>query len=187
MNYEKLWVKKYLYPIVEKGIIGKCSNQRTIGLIVNTSKALLKIIAKQIQKNIIWRRGEGRRTGMLCRKERSRRTDCQYHKYHRKMQNMPLYICFMDYTKAFDYERNRSVGYHDKNGFSSAHHPFFAKFLSASTGKVQHPWRRGRQTKTWCQDCTIVGMAAASNLVEDREGWHAIIRISAGQTHANRF
>uniref|UniRef100_H2YG38 Endonuclease/exonuclease/phosphatase domain-containing protein n=1 Tax=Ciona savignyi TaxID=51511 RepID=H2YG38_CIOSA len=95
------WVKSVFVPI-EKGDTLQCTNNRTIALINHSSKILLKILAKGMlgkmeteiaKEQAGFKAGTGTRNQILNLKmviEKSRE------------HNRDLFICFVDYTKAFD-------------------------------------------------------------------------------------
>ncbi|XP_063613942.1 uncharacterized protein LOC134787155 [Penaeus indicus] len=96
------WIKSVFVPIPKKGDTQQCSNNRTIALISHSSKILLKIIADRMQmklkaeiaeEQVGFKRGTGTRNQilnlkMIIEKNREHSED--------------LYLCFIDYTKAFD-------------------------------------------------------------------------------------
>ena len=96
------WVKSVFIPIPKKGDTLRCNNNRTIALISHSSKILLKIIAGRMKNKLKeeiadeqmgFRPGLGTRNQilnlkMVIEKNRERGKD--------------LFLCFIDYTKAFD-------------------------------------------------------------------------------------
>ena len=100
------WKRSVFIPIPKKGNAKECSNYRTIALISNASKVMLKILQARLQQYVNceipnvqagFRKGRGTRdqiTSIRWIIEKAR-----------KFQKS-IYCCFIDYAKAFDY-----VGY----------------------------------------------------------------------------
>ena len=96
------WKKSVYVPIYEKGDKQECGNYRTIALISHASKVLLRIIQRRLEVFLIpelpieqagFRRGRGTRDHIanlrwMMEKAREHQRD--------------LYMCFIDYKKAFD-------------------------------------------------------------------------------------
>ena len=96
------WVKSVFVPIPKKGDTLQCTNNRTIVLISHSSKILLKIIAKRMhwkmkadiaEEQAGFRAGRGTRNQILNLKMVIEK-NCEH--------NKDLFLCFVDYTKAFD-------------------------------------------------------------------------------------
>ena len=96
------WMNSVFVPIPKKGDTMQCTNHRTIALISHSSKILLKIIAKRIENKLKeeiaeeqagFRPGTGTRNQILNLK-------MVIEKNPRTWKN--LFLCFIDYTKAFD-------------------------------------------------------------------------------------
>ena len=96
------WMKSVYVPIYQKGDKQECGNYRTIALSSHASKVLLRIIQRRLEVFIIpelpieqagFRRGRGTRDHIanlrwMMEKAREHQRD--------------LYMCFVDYNKAFD-------------------------------------------------------------------------------------
>lgn len=98
-----------LYSFAKKGNLKECSNHRTISLIVHASKVLLKIIARRIERQYGLEMAEeqagfveGKGTREQIVNIRTIMEKCRGH-------NMSLYLCFIDYTKAFDCVRHTDL------------------------------------------------------------------------------
>ncbi|XP_042864337.1 uncharacterized protein LOC122248391 [Penaeus japonicus] len=117
------WGESVFVPIPKKGDTLKCSNNRTISLISHSSKILLKIMAKRMANKLNeeiadeqagFRPGKGTRDQilnlkMILEKNRERGID--------------VFLCFIDYTKAFDTARAHiSYGTTWVLGFSTSCH-----------------------------------------------------------------
>ena len=96
------WCRAVFLPIYKKGSKEECNNHRTISLIVHASKILLKIIVNRIKIKYSTEISEeqagfveGRGTREHVVNVRQVMEKCRGH-------NIPLYMCFIDYSKAFD-------------------------------------------------------------------------------------
>ena len=96
------WKRSIYIPLPKKGDTRICSNNRTIALISHTSKILLKIIQKRIEpymereianEQAGFRKGRGTRDHI----NNIRWIQEKCHEF-----GQPLYLCFIDYSKAFD-------------------------------------------------------------------------------------
>ena len=96
------WKKAVFLPLPKKGDTRECANNRTIALISHTSKILLHIIAERIREHLEselppeqagFRKGRGTRNQIgNLRNLMEKNFEFQ----------QPLYLCFIDYSKAFD-------------------------------------------------------------------------------------
>jgi len=96
------WGRALFIPLPKKGNIKECSNHRTISLICHASKVLLKIINNRLKRKLedeIAEEQAGFRAGRGTRDHivniRNIIEKCRGH-------SIPLYLCFIDYSKAFD-------------------------------------------------------------------------------------
>ena len=96
-------VQGSLYSITKKGQLKDCANYRTISLISHASKILLRIIIKRMKNKLDqeissmqagFREGRGTRDQIV--NIRIVMEKCRDHK-------LPLYMGFIDYSKAFDW------------------------------------------------------------------------------------
>ena len=97
------WKRSIFIPIPNKSNAKECSNCCTIALISHTSKVMLKILQARLQQYVNrqvpdvqagFRKGRGTRYQMA--------NICWIIKKAREFQKN-IYICFIDYAKAFDY------------------------------------------------------------------------------------
>ena len=102
MTWPEDWINSVFVPIPKKGDTLQCNNSRTIALICQSSKILLRIIANRMKTNLKtevaeeqagFRPGTGTRSHSLNLKMVTEK--CREH-------NKKLYPCFIDYCKAFD-------------------------------------------------------------------------------------
>ena len=96
------WCRAVFIPLPKKGNLKECANHRTISLICHASKVLLKIIIKRMKNKLeqeIYdeqaRFCEGRETRDQIVNIRNVIEKCREHR-------LPLYMCFIDYSKAFN-------------------------------------------------------------------------------------
>ena len=96
------WKRSIFIPIPKKGDLKECTNYRTISLISHASKIMLKIIQKRLETKLEevlsatqagFRKGSG--TSDHSFKLRMIIQKCREF-------NKDLYMCFIDYSKAFD-------------------------------------------------------------------------------------
>ena len=96
------WGFSTFIPIPKKGDHSKCTNYRTISLVSHASKILLKIILDRIRgrtENELSDEQAGFRPG---RGTRDQVTNLRVLMAKLKDHNQPLYMCFIDFQKAFD-------------------------------------------------------------------------------------
>ena len=97
-------------PIPKKGNAKECSNYRTIALISHASKVMLKILQVRLQQYMN-RELPGFQAGF--RKGRGIRDQianiCWIIKKAREFQKN-IYLCLIDYAKAFDYVDHKKNG-----------------------------------------------------------------------------
>ena len=96
------WCSAMYLPIPKKGDLKMCENYRTLALIVHASKILLAVIRERLKKNSNneisqeqagFQKGRGTRDQIV-----NLRVLLEKFRDH----NMPIYLCFIDYKKAFD-------------------------------------------------------------------------------------
>ena len=97
------WKRSGFIPIPKKGNAKECSNYRTIALISHASKVMFKILQARLQHYVnyelpdiqaVFRKGRGARDQIanirwIIKKAREFQKN--------------IYVCFIDYAKAFDY------------------------------------------------------------------------------------
>ena len=96
------WKKSIFIPIPKKGNATDCSNYRTIALISHASKIMLKIIQRRLQPFLEREMADtqaGFRTG---RGTRDQIANLRWILEKTREFQKEFYICFIDYSKAFD-------------------------------------------------------------------------------------
>ncbi len=101
MEWPRDWCRAVV-PLPKKGNMKEWSNHRTISLISRASKILLKIISNRMEEKMnheIAEEQAGFRAGKGTRGQIVNVSNiiekCRGHR-------IPLYMCFIDYSKAFD-------------------------------------------------------------------------------------
>jgi len=101
-EWPKDWTRSVFLPLPKKGDTRDCKNNRTISLISHASKVLLRIIINRLRVKLEeeisitqagFRAGRGTRDQIV--NIRNIIEKCKDHK-------LPVYLCFIDYSKAFD-------------------------------------------------------------------------------------
>ena len=98
------WKRSILIPIPKKGGIKECANHWTVVLIFCASKVMLKILCARLQ-HYVNQELPFVQTGL--RKGRGTRDQIANIRWiieKAKEFQKNIYLCFIDYTKAFDYE-----------------------------------------------------------------------------------
>ena len=96
------WKQSVYIPLPKKGDLKECANWRTIALISHASKVLLKVIQRRLEKFMDeqlppnqagFRRGRGTRDIIA---------DARWILENAHTFQQDIYMCFIDYSKAFD-------------------------------------------------------------------------------------
>ena len=96
------WTNSIFIPLPKKGDLRQCSNYRMIALVSHASKILLRIILERIRdkteqeiaaEQAGFRRGRGTRDQV---------TNLRIIMQKARERQQPLYMCFVDFRKAFD-------------------------------------------------------------------------------------
>ncbi len=104
-DYPSIWVDGYINPCYKKGPVHIPDNYRKITVMSCTGKIFESILnARLQQRNIIMKEDDPNQFGF---KENCRTTDNIFILnslvQKQKFKSKPLYTCFVDFTKAFDY------------------------------------------------------------------------------------
>ena len=101
-EWPKDWCRGIVMPIYKKGNVKECSNYRMINLMVHTSKVLLKNIVSRIQLKYLSEINEEQSGFVKGKGTREQMVNIRIIMEKYKEYNSPLYMCFIDYAKAFD-------------------------------------------------------------------------------------
>ena len=101
-EWPKDWCRGIFMSIYKKGNVKECSNYRTINLMVHASKVLLKIIVSRIQLKYLSEINEEQSGFVKGKGTREQMVNIRIIMEKYKEYNIPLYMCFIDYAKAFD-------------------------------------------------------------------------------------
>ena len=93
----------FLIPIPKKGSTEECANHWTVALISHASKVMLKILHARLQHYV---NQELPDVQVGFRKDRGTRDQiakiCWDHRESKGIPEKNIYLCFIDYAKAFD-------------------------------------------------------------------------------------
>jgi len=101
-DWPEEWTFSTFIPLPKKGNLKQCANYRTTTLVSETSKILLRIILERIRVKTEMETADeqvGFRQGKWIR-DQITNLRILMHKAHEHQQ--PLYVCFVDFKKAFD-------------------------------------------------------------------------------------
>ena len=110
------WKRSVCIPIPKKGNAKECSNYRTIALISQASKVMLKILQARLQQYVNrelpdvqggFRKGRGTRDQIV--------NNLWIMEKAREFQKN-IYFCFIDYAKAFDCVDHNKLGNSERDG-----------------------------------------------------------------------
>lgn len=101
-SWPKDWKKSVFIPLHKKGDRTECSNYRTIALIPHTSKVLLKIIQRRLEPYLESQLPENQAGFRKGRGTRDIISDVRRIMEKSKEHQKDVYMCFIDYSKAFD-------------------------------------------------------------------------------------
>jgi len=102
-EWPKEWTFSTFIPLPKKGDLKQCANYRTTALVSYASKILLRIIVERIRvkteteiadEQAGFRQGRGTRDQIMNLRILMHKT---------REHQQPLYMCFVDFKKAFDY------------------------------------------------------------------------------------
>jgi len=96
------WTESVFIPLPKKSDLLQCSNYRTIALVSHASKILLRVILERIQSKLETEIAQEQAGFRPRRGTRDQITNLRIILEKAKERNQPLYLCFIDFTKAFD-------------------------------------------------------------------------------------
>lgn len=96
------WCKSVFIPIYKKGTPTDCSNYRTIALISHASKVLLNIINERLKVFLLPQISEEQSGFVPGRGTREQILNVRQIVEKTREFNVETYLCFVDYSKAFD-------------------------------------------------------------------------------------
>ena len=96
------WKKSIFIPLFKKGDKKDCSNYRTISLISHASKIMLKVLQKRLEAYLLKELPDEQAGFMRGRGTRDHISNLKRILERCKEYNKHVYVCFIDYSKAFD-------------------------------------------------------------------------------------
>lgn len=96
------WGLSTFIPIPKKGDRSQCSNYRTISLVSHSSKVLLKVILNRIQQKTEQELSDEQAGFRPGRGTRDQITNLRVLTAKLREHKQPVYMCFIDFQKAFD-------------------------------------------------------------------------------------
>ena len=129
-EWPKDWCRAVFIPIPKKGNLKECSNYRTISLIVHASKVLLKIIKGRIKLHYDREMAEEQAGFVEGKGTREQIVNIRIIIEKCRDQNIPLYMCFIDYAKAFDWASHRKLW--DTMEQMGSHYPTYSESVQRS-------------------------------------------------------
>ena len=97
------WKRSVFIPIPKKGNAKECSNYHTIALISNASKVILKILQAMLQQYVNWELPDVQAGFRKGRGTRDQIANIRWIMEKAREFQKNIYVCFIDYAKAFDY------------------------------------------------------------------------------------
>jgi len=101
-TWPKEWKRSIYIPLHKKGDPSDCSNYRTIALIPHASKVLLKIIQRRLESHVDRELPENQAGFRKGRGTRDVIADVRWMLEKTREYQKDVYMCFIDYSKAFD-------------------------------------------------------------------------------------
>ena len=148
------WKKSVYVPIYKKWDKKECGNYRTIALISHASKVLMRVIQRKLEVFLIQELSIEQAGFRLGRGTRDHIANLRWMMKKAREHQRDMYMCFIDYKKAFDCVDHERLG--DTEGYGSASTPD-----SVTEKAVQQPgsdsqdgvWR-DRQHRHWERSAT---------------------------------
>ena len=174
------WKKSVNVPIYKKGDKQECGNYRTIALISHASKVLLRIIQRRLEVFLIpelpieqagFRRGRGTRDHIanlrwMMEKAREHQRD--------------LYMCFIDYKKAFYCVDHERLGGTEGYGSASTPDSVTEKAVHQPGSDSQNGVWRDRQHRHWERRATGILSPLLFNIYAETKMREALEELESG-------
>src|SRR5688572_16803738 len=96
------WIESIFVPIPKKGDARQCSNHRTVALVAHASKIILRIILERIRNQTESEVAEEQAGFRKARGTRDQITNLRIIMQKANEHQQPLFMCFVDFKKAFD-------------------------------------------------------------------------------------
>src|SRR6218665_1267333 len=96
------WMNSIFVLIPKKGDLGQCKNNPTIALVAHASKIMLKIVLERIREKTESEINDEQAGFRKGRGTHDQITNLRILKQKLNKHQQPLYMCFVDFTKAFD-------------------------------------------------------------------------------------
>ena len=101
-NWPEDWTQSTFVPLFKKGDLTVCANYRTISLISHASKVLLKVILDRMRDKVEFEVAEEQAGFRPNRGTMEHLCNLRLLTERAKARRQPLYLCFIDFEKAFD-------------------------------------------------------------------------------------
>ena len=96
------WTFSTFIPLPKKGDLKQCANYRAIALVSHASKILLRIMLERIRVKTETEIAEEQAGFRQGRGTRDQITNLRILMHKAREHQQPLYMCFVDFKKAFD-------------------------------------------------------------------------------------
>ena len=96
------WKRSSFIPVLKKSNAKECSDYRTTALILHASKVVLKILQARLQQHLNWELPEVQAGFRKGRGTRDQIANIYWIIEKAREFQKNIYLCFTDYTKAFD-------------------------------------------------------------------------------------
>ena len=110
------WKRSVFIPIPKKGKAKECSNYHTIALISHASKVMLKILQAKLQHYVNYELPDVQVGFRKGRGTRDQITNILWTTGKARELQKNIYICFIDYAKAFDYVDHNKLENSSRDG-----------------------------------------------------------------------
>ena len=101
-EWSEEWTFSIIIPLPKKDDLKQCENYRTIALVSHASKILLRIILERIRVKTETEIADEQAGFRQGRGTRDQITNLRILMHKAREHQQPLYMCFVDFKKAFD-------------------------------------------------------------------------------------